>query len=40
MTREQLDRAKSASGGPSFLRLAGEIEGPSGLSARKGFSRK
>lgn len=38
--REQLEKAKSTSGDPSFLRLAGEIEGPSDLSARKGFSRK
>jgi hypothetical protein len=40
IVREQIERAKSTGGGPSFMRLAGEIEGPSNLSARKGFSRK
>ena len=37
--RDQLERAKAAEA-KSFMRWAGSIEGPSGLSKRKGFSRK
>ncbi len=37
--REQLDKARSAEERP-FLRLAGTIDGPAGLSKRKGFSRR
>ena len=37
--RDQLERARSADSGKSFLRLAGIVRGPRELSARKGFSR-
>jgi hypothetical protein len=37
--REELERARNSAGRP-FLRLAGAVSGPSGLSTRKGFSRK
>jgi len=39
IVREELERARN-SGNRPFLRLAGAIAGPSGLSMRKGFSRK
>jgi hypothetical protein len=39
IVRNELERARKASGQP-FLRHAGAIDGPPGLSARKGFSRK
>jgi predicted DNA-binding protein len=35
--REELERAKN-SGERRFLRLAGAVDGPAGLSQRKGFS--
>jgi hypothetical protein len=34
----ELERVQKASGRP-FLRLAGIVDGPPGLSTRKGFSR-
>jgi predicted transcriptional regulator len=37
--RMELERARDSSERP-FLRLAGAVEGPANLSARKGFSRK
>jgi len=36
--RHQLERAKSETGKPRFLRLAGKISGPQDLSSRKGFA--
>jgi predicted transcriptional regulator len=39
IVRMELERARSASK-QTFLRLAGTVEGPANLSARKGFSRK
>ena len=39
IVRTELERARDAKG-QSFLRLAGAVEGPAGLSMRKGFSRK
>jgi hypothetical protein len=38
--REQLERAKAEAGNQGFLRLAGKISGPPGLSSRKGFARR
>ena len=38
IVRDQLEKAKSADTRP-FMRLAGTIDGPRDLSARKGFSR-
>ena len=38
--REQLEEARSRPGTQRFLRHAGKISGPRGLSLRKGFSRK
>jgi hypothetical protein len=40
LIRQQLETAKSEKGKQGFLRHAGEINGPSDLSSRKGFSRK
>ena len=41
IVREQLRQAKEADkGAKSFMRLAGAIDGPEGLSQRKGFSLK
>lgn len=37
--RMELEKSRKSPGKP-FLRLAGAIEGPANLSARKGFSRK
>jgi hypothetical protein len=37
--REQLEKARKSEG-QSFLRLAGAVAGPAGLSTRKGFSRE
>jgi predicted transcriptional regulator len=37
--REELEKARKTSKRP-FLRLAGSVEGPGGLSTRKGFSTK
>jgi len=39
IVREELEKARNSANRP-FLRLAGAIAGPSGLSMRKGFSRK
>ena len=40
VVRDQLEKAKAAAGGRSYMRLAGSIRGlPSDLSRRKGFSR-
>jgi predicted transcriptional regulator len=39
LIREELEKARSA-GKPSFMRLAGAVDGPADLSKRKGFSRK
>jgi hypothetical protein len=38
IVREQLEKAKAASGHGPFMRLAGAVEGPRNLSRRKGFS--
>ena len=38
--RQQLEGAKAKRGNQSFLRHAGQINGPADLSARKGFSRR
>jgi hypothetical protein len=37
--REDLEKARKAGSKP-FLRLAGTVDGPANLSARKGFSQK
>ena len=37
IVREQLERARAADPGQSFLRLAGSVRGPRDLSTRKGF---
>lgn len=37
--RQQLLRAKAEAGEQPFLRRAGQISGPPGLSRRKGFSK-
>ena len=39
IVREELERARNSAQRP-FLRWAGAVAGPSGLSMRKGFSRK
>ena len=39
LIRDQLEKAKAASGGQAFMRLAGSVRGPRDLSSRKGFSR-
>jgi hypothetical protein len=38
IVREQLERARAASGQRPFMRLAGAVVGPRTLSRRKGFS--
>ncbi len=38
IVREQLEKAKAASGRRSFMRLAGAVTGPRTLSRGKGFS--
>lgn len=38
LVKEALERAKQAEARP-FMKLAGSLEGPPGLSERKGFSR-
>lgn len=38
IVREQLERARAASPGRGFMRLAGAVRGPRDLSTRKGFS--
>lgn len=40
LVREQLEKAKSATPGKSFMRLAGIMRGPKDLSQRKGYSTK
>jgi predicted DNA-binding protein len=37
--RQQLERARKEAGNQRFLRHAGKISGPAGLSSRKGFAR-
>lgn len=37
IVRDQLERAKGGAQRP-FMRLAGSVKGPKGLSARRGFS--
>jgi hypothetical protein len=39
IVREQLERARAASRGQAFMRLAGTAQGARDLSTRKGFSR-
>lgn len=39
LAREQLDQARRQQAERRFLRLAGTVRGPKGLSRRKGFSR-
>ena len=39
IVRDQLEKARAASQGQAFLRLAGKLRGPRDLSSRKGFSR-
>jgi hypothetical protein len=39
IVREQLEKARLTTANQGFMRLAGSIKGPKGLSARKGFSR-
>jgi predicted transcriptional regulator len=39
LVRMELERARDSSKQP-FFRLAGAVQGPAGLSMRKGFSRK
>lgn len=39
IVREELEKARSSANRP-FLRWAGAVAGPAGLSMRKGFSRK
>ncbi|MGA2037881.1 MAG: hypothetical protein ABSH42_01290 [Bryobacteraceae bacterium] len=39
IVRDELEKARGSASRP-FLRLAGAIDGPVGLSMRKGFSRK
>ncbi len=38
--RDQLENARGNGEGQGFLRLAGSVDGPPDLSARKGFSRR
>lgn len=38
--REQMERARNPAQRQGFLRLAGKINGPRDLSARKGFSKR
>ena len=39
IVRDQLEKAKAMAGTQKFMRLAGSVKGPKGLSSRKGFSR-
>jgi hypothetical protein len=39
IVREQLEKARDHGSQPSFMRLAGSVQGPKDLSTRKGFSR-
>ena len=38
IVRDQLEKAKAASGNKTFMRLAGTVKGPRNLSRRKGFA--
>jgi hypothetical protein len=38
--RDQLERARANARTQSFMRLAGVIKGPRGLSARKGYAKR
>jgi hypothetical protein len=40
LIREQLERARAMRRDRAFMRLAGSVDGPSGLSSRKGFSKR
>lgn len=40
IVRDQLEKARAAGSERRFMRLAGAINGPRDLSARKGFSKK
>jgi hypothetical protein len=40
IVREQLERARAASKTQRFMRLAGSVDGPRDLSARRGFSKR
>jgi predicted transcriptional regulator len=40
IVREQLERARTDKKTHRFMRLAGTIKGPPGLSSRKGYSRR
>jgi ribbon-helix-helix CopG family protein len=39
LIRDQLEKARASGEAQGFLRLAGAVSGPKGLSRRKGFSR-
>ncbi len=39
IVREQLEKARDGGLQPTFMRLAGSVQGPKDLSTRKGFSR-
>lgn len=39
LVRDQLEAAKTARSDQAFMRLAGSVRGPRGLSKRRGFSR-
>lgn len=40
IVRDQLEKARSGTSTPSFMRLAGRVRGTKDLSSRKGFSRQ
>lgn len=40
IVREQLEKARADKTPRRFMRLAGTVKGPPGLSSRKGYSRK
>ena len=39
IVREHLEKARATAGNQDFMRLAGSMKGPKGLSSRKGFAR-
>lgn len=39
LVREGIEKLRAATGSKGFMRLAGAVRGPRGLSRRKGFSR-
>ena len=39
IVRDQLEKARAGAADQRFMRLAGVVRGPKGLSQRKGFSR-